>query len=100
MKINRAGDLLPMAGAKFAETLSSAPDARTPQLDHLGMVSEKALGEWNSADIVCRDGAIEVSINDVFQNRVSGCTPASGRIAFQLEGFLFELRNLHLTPIR
>ena len=98
-KINRAGDLLPMAGAKFAEALSSDPGAKTPQLDHLSLVSEKALGEWNSIDVVCRGGTIQVSINGVFQNRVTHCSPNAGRIGIQLEGFPFELRNLRLTAL-
>jgi Domain of Unknown Function (DUF1080) len=99
MKINRAGDILPMAGAKFAETLSTAPEAVTPQLDHLGLVSEKALGEWNSIDAVCRGGTVQVSINGIFQNKVTRCTQRTGRIGIQLEGFPFELRNLRLTPL-
>lgn len=98
-RINRAGDLLPMAGAKFAEALSSDPGAKTPQLDHLSLVSEKALGEWNSIDVVCRGGTIQVSINGVFQNRVTHCSPNAGRIGIQLEGFPFELRNLRLTAL-
>ncbi len=98
-KINRAGDLLPMAGARFAETLSTAPEATTPQLDHLGLVSEKALGEWNSVDVVCRGGTIQVSINGIFQNKITHCTQHAGRIGIQLEGFPFELRNLRLTPL-
>ena len=99
MKINRTGDLLPMAGATFAEALSTPPEARTPQLDHLGMVSEKALGEWNSVDVVCRGGTIQLTVNGVLQNRVTRCSQRSGRIGFQLEGFPFELRNLRLTPL-
>jgi subtilisin family serine protease len=99
MKIDRAGDLLPMAGAKFAEALSSAPEAVTPQLDHVGLVSEKALGGWNSVDVVCRGGTIQVSINGVFQNKITHCTQRTGRIGIQLEGFPFELRNLRLTPL-
>jgi hypothetical protein len=36
LKLGRAGDLLPMNGAKFAEKLSTPPDAKTPQLDRQG----------------------------------------------------------------
>ena len=88
-----------MAGAAFAEPLSSAPGARTPQLERLGVAAEKALGEWNSVDIVCRDGAIRVTINGVFENRVTGCDPHAGRVGLQLEGFPFEVRNVRLTPL-
>lgn len=99
-KINRAGDLLPMAGAKFAEALSSAPGAKTPELEHLGLNSEKSIGKWNSVDVACRNGTIEVKINGIVQNRVTGCAPKAGRIGFQLEGYPFEIRNVELTPLR
>jgi hypothetical protein len=98
-KINRAGDLLPLAGAKFSETPSSAPGASVPQLEHMGLVSEKALGEWNSVDVVCRGGTIQVSINGVLQNRITHCDPRAGRVGIKLAGFPFELRNLRLTPL-
>jgi len=98
-KLNRGGDILPMAGAKFAEPLSTAPGAATPQLNRQHDSSEKPLGEWNSCDIVCRDGVLECTINGVAQNRVTGCQPAAGQIGIQLEGFPYELRNIRLTPL-
>ncbi len=98
-KLTRAGDLLPMAGSTFAEKLSSAPGAATPQLERQGADSEKPLGEWNSADIVCRGDTLSVTINGVPQNRVTKCSPANGRIGFQLEGMPFELRHLQLAPL-
>ncbi len=99
-KIGRAGDLLPMAGAKFAEPLSSAPGAGTPQLERFGMLAEKTPGEWNSVDVVCRDGEVQVSINGILENSVTQCEPHAGRIGLQLEGFPFEVRNLRLTRLR
>ena len=98
-KITRAGDVLPMAGAKFAEPLSTAPGARTPQLERRQPDSEKPFGEWNAIDILCRDGAIECTINGVLQNTVTRCEPRAGRIALQCEGFPYELRNFRLTPV-
>ena len=99
LKHGNAGDLLPMAGAAFAEPLSTAPGAKTPQLNHASPDSEKPAGEWNSCDIVCQNDTIEVRINGVRQNRVTGCAPHEGRIGFQLEGTPFELRNVRLTPL-
>ena len=98
-KLNRAGDLLPMAGATFAEPLSTKPGAMTPQLDRRQPSSEKPLGEWNECDITCRDGSIECTVNGVLQNRVTGCHPATGQIGIQLEGTPYELRNIKLTPL-
>jgi len=93
-KIHAAGDLLPMAGASFAEPLTSAPGAATPVKAHMAADSELPAGAWNSMDVTCRDGTIVVTINGVVQNRVSGAVPASGRIGFQLEGAPYELRNV------
>jgi len=98
-KLNRGGDLLPMAGAAFAEPLSTAPGAMTPQLNRKQPSSEKPLGEWNTCDVVCRDGALECTINGVVQNQVTGCKPASGQVGIQLEGFPYELRNLWISPL-
>ena len=98
-KVTRVGDLLPMAGAKFAEPLSTAPSARTPQLERRQPDSEKPLGEWNSLDLVCRGDALEVSINGVLQNTVTRCEPRAGKIGIQCEGFPYELRHFRLTPL-
>lgn len=97
-KHSRAGDLLPMAGASFAESLTTPPGAKTPQLDRRAESSENPAGEWNSCDIRCRGGVTEVHINGVLQNRVTGCSPAAGRVGFQLEGAPYELRAVRITP--
>ncbi len=97
-KLTRFGDLLPMAGAAFAEPLTSAP-GKTQQLDRQKPDSEKPPGEWNAIDVVCRGESVEVSVNGVAQNRVTACKPAAGRIGFQLEGMPYELRNLRLAPL-
>jgi hypothetical protein len=94
-----AGDLLPMAGASFAEPLTTAPGAYPPIKGHTAQDSEKPAGEWNTVDVVARDGAIEVSVNGVPQNRVTRSNPASGPIGFQLEGAPYELRNVSVTPL-
>ncbi len=94
LKAHRAGDILPMAGATCAEL--SAPKAT--QVDKTGVDAEKTAGEWNSCDIVCRNGTIECSVNGVPQNYVTQCSPAEGRIGFQFEGAPFALRNVRLTP--
>lgn len=95
-KHQHAGDVLPMAGATFAEKLSTPPDAITPQLFHMARDSEKPPGEWNACDVVCRDGVLEVTMNGVRQNRVTQCVPAKGAIGFQCEGAPFELRDVTL----
>ncbi|HWA10576.1 MAG TPA: DUF1080 domain-containing protein [Opitutaceae bacterium] len=101
-KPTRAGDILPMGGdAKFAEKLSTPPGAPIPQLARQPADSaEKPFGEWNSCDITCRNGTIEVTINGVFQNKVTQCSPAKGLVGLQLEGTPYELRNMRLTPLK
>jgi hypothetical protein len=94
-----AGDILPMVGAGFAEPLTTAPGAYPAIKGHTAPDSERPAGEWNSADILARDGVIEVAINGVPQNRVSAVSPAAGRIGFQLEGVPYELRNITITPL-
>jgi len=95
-KSGNAGDLLPMAGARFAEPLTGDKPAVKARN---ATSSERPPGEWNSADIVARDGVIEVTVNGVPQNRVTGATPSEGRIGFQLEGTPYELRHVELTPL-
>jgi len=94
-----AGDLLPMAGAAFAEPLTSAPGAYPAIRAHTAPDSERPAGAWNAMDVTCRDGVIEVAVNGVAQNRVTGSNPAAGRIGFQLEGTPYELRNLRIDAI-
>jgi len=96
-KNRNVGDLLPMAGAAFAEPL--APEQKTPQRPHTAADSEKAVGEWNTCDIVCRGDTLEVTINGVQQNKVTQLTPHAGRIGFQFEGTPFALRNISLQPL-
>ncbi len=98
-KNKSVGDLLPMADAKFAEPLSTPPEAKPPLLGHSAPDSEKPAGEWNTCDIVCRGDTIEVTINGVLQNKVSGCSVHEGKIGIQLEGTPFELRNVTLAPL-
>ncbi|HTL67037.1 MAG TPA: DUF1080 domain-containing protein [Lacunisphaera sp.] len=97
LKHGAAGDLLPMAGATFAEPL--AADQKTPQRLHQAADSEHPAGEWNTCDITCRNDTLEVSINGVVQNRVTHVSPAAGRIGFQFEGTPFEVRHISLVRL-
>lgn len=98
-KNGSVGDVLPMAGARFTDALTSAPGAAVPLKGRIGVDAEKPAGQWNSVDIVSRAGTLEVSVNGVPQNRIAGAQPASGRIGFQLEGAAYELRNVTLAPL-
>lgn len=99
LKQDSAGDLLPMAGATFKEALSTPPDAKTPLLARRVPGPDRPAGEWNTAVVTCQGDTIEVIINGVLQNRVTGCSLGAGRVGFQLEGTPFELRHVRLTPL-
>jgi hypothetical protein len=98
-KIAHAGDVFPMAGAKFAEQLSTCPEAKTPLLERQKSDSEKPIGEWNIVEIICRERTIECMINGIVQNRITKCEPYAGKIGIQLEGTPFELRNIRLSVL-
>ena len=60
--------------------------------------SEKPFGEWNTYEIHCRAGTIEVFVNGVRQNRVDKLPVGAGAIALQMEGHPIEFRNVWLEP--
>ncbi|WP_438479971.1 3-keto-disaccharide hydrolase [Oleiharenicola lentus] len=99
-KHQSTGDLLPMAGATFVEPLTSAPGTSPQIRARLAADSEKPAGQWNTCDIVCRGDTIEVSINGVAQNKVTGTSSRRGKIGFQFEGATFELRNITIESIK
>jgi hypothetical protein len=99
LKHKAVGDLLPMAGATFAEPLTSAPGAATAIKAHTAPDSEKPAGEWNTCDITCQGDVIEVVVNSVAQNRITGSSLRAGTVGFQFEGAPFELRQVSLTAL-
>jgi hypothetical protein len=100
LKNTAVGDLLPMAGATFAEPLSTPPDAKTPQLNHSAPDSERHVGEWNICEVVCQGSSIDVTVNGVRQNHVTGVSVSEGQVGFQFEGTPFELRRVSITPLK
>lgn len=97
-KHKSVGDLLPMAGATFAEPLTSAPGT-TALRARSGADGENPAGEWNECDLVCSRDTIVVLVNGAPQNRVTGCSLTAGRIGLQFEGAPFEVRHVRLIPL-
>lgn len=62
--------------------------------------NEKPIGEWNTLSILCENGTVTVYVNGLLQNKVTGATPAVGRIGIQAEQKTMEFRNLVLTPVK
>ncbi|MEO5763659.1 MAG: DUF1080 domain-containing protein [Vicinamibacteria bacterium] len=101
LKTEHEGDILSMGDAHFMEAPSARGTATSPSdtLARHENTPGKPLGDWNSADVTVRGDVVEVTVNGVLQNRVSGCTPSSGRIGFQLEGQPFQLRNVAVSRL-
>lgn len=61
--------------------------------------SEKAAGQWNTYDIICKGDVISLYVNDVLQNKGTKATDTSGWICLQSEGSEIEFRNIYIKPI-
>jgi Domain of Unknown Function (DUF1080) len=94
LRAGNAGQVVGMGldipGAPLDNNRKRAPRLAEP--------SEKPFGEWNTYDIHCRSGSIEVFVNGVRQNHVDGLLVAAGAIALQMEGFPIEFREVWLEP--
>lgn len=62
--------------------------------------SEKVAGQWNTYEITCKGDHIELIVNGVKQNQVTGSTLDAGKIALQSEGAPIEFRNLYLVHLK
>ena len=88
----KAGDFVMLGGSKIKEIECIG---EFPIKDRNGN-SEKPVGEWNTAEIVCEGPSITVYINGELQNQCTG-ENSEGYIALQSEGGLIEFRNVYLT---
>lgn len=97
----RAGDFVLLGGSDVSEYKAPGgkPRPRFPVVARFGKAAENPIGEWNSADIVCKDGNIEVYINGVYTNRGTKSANKSGHVALQSEGGDILFRNVRLTEI-
>ena len=60
-------------------------------------VTEKPVGEWNALELVCRGGAVRVSVNGTLANEATGGSLTGGAIGLQAEGVPVEFRKITLT---
>lgn len=88
----KAGDYVMLGGAKINEVECVG---EYPVKDRIGDY-ENPVGEWNSADIVCKGKSIKVKINGKEQNECT-CEFVDGYIALQSEGGPIEFRNIYIT---
>ncbi len=94
-----AGDFWVIGGIEIAEHAKGGPRVKGRRTIKLKDSSEKPLGQWNTYDIVCKDGLIVVFVNGVLQNVGSKCSDTSGKICLQSEGAVIEYRNIFIEPL-
>jgi hypothetical protein len=58
--------------------------------------SERAPGQWNTYEIICRGDTILNYVNGVLQNKGTNATETSGKICLQSEGSPIEFRNIYI----
>ena len=92
----KAGDLIHSSGTESAELRADSTLIILPKLEPS---TEKPVGEWNTAEIVCSDSTITVHVNGQLQNRLTGLSNRQGFIGLQSEGGPVQFRNIILTPL-
>jgi hypothetical protein len=97
LRADDAGSIRANGGSKIHELDLAAKDPKNVALRKPG--AEKPVGEWNSADIVCRGDTVTVRINGVLENEVTEASVSTGAIALQAEGAPVEFRNITIAPL-
>lgn len=71
LHVGDAGDFVLLGGSDLAEFTTKAGEKRPdfPVVNKRGKSVEMKTGEWNNADITCKDGTITVFINGVYMNK-------------------------------
>lgn len=95
-----AGDFVLLGGSDLKEFVLPKGEKRPdfPVIAKKAPSNEMEPGEWNNADIICKNGNITVYINGTLQNKGSKPMYKEGHIALQSEGGEVEFRNVRLTP--
>jgi endoglucanase len=97
LQAGNAGDVVGLGGIRTAQT-ANATEAITVT-KKMKPSSERPVGEWNRAEIICRGDVIDIYINGVHQNHVTGTSRFEGYVALQSEGGPVEFRNVKITPL-
>ena len=93
----RAGDIVGMgydfneSKTEKAEFISYAPRMKES--------NEKEPGGWNTYEIICQGDTIELRVNGLLQNKVTGVNVREGYVGLQSEGSPIMFRNIQLTPL-
>jgi len=87
-----AGDIICMNGLWAKE----CTDKVKFTVQKMQLSNEKPIGEWNSMEVISKNGTLTVYINTLLQNKITAMTRKKGFIGFQAEGCEMEFRNLLL----
>jgi hypothetical protein len=96
----RSGEILAMDGAsvKWNGKVLDKPYARiaTPEPNDY----EKPQGEWNTYEIICKGGQLQVKVNGVITVDATDANPSSGKVFIQSNKGTILYRKLELHPIQ
>lgn len=92
-KADAAGDIICMNGLWAKECTDSVKFT----VKKMQPSNEKPLGEWNSMKIISKNKTLQVWVNGVLQNSITGLTVSKGFIGLQNEGKPLEFRNLTIN---
>jgi hypothetical protein len=82
-----AGSIFPIAPAKSQDRTKVAGKA-------------KPVGEWNTYELICKDGTAELIFNGQNVGKISGCDPKAGYICLQSEGAEIHFRNIQIKELK
>ena len=60
----------------------------------------KPVGEWNSYELICKDGTAELIFNGQNVGKIRGCDPSAGYICLQSEGAEIHFRNIQIKELK
>ena len=96
-KHDRQGDLFLMGGAESKE--HRGMDKNTP-VPLRGLSRENPVGQWNTAETICKNRTVVSFINGFFVNETTECTLNDGFIGIQSEGGDIEIRTISFCPLK
>lgn len=95
LKKGSAGDFVLLSQA----TLNGVENKGNKSIKKMAESTEKAMGEWNSVDIIVKGNTIRSSVNGTLQNEGRDIYTDAGNICLQSEGGPIEFRNITIEPL-
>jgi hypothetical protein len=92
---NHQGDFWLQGGATCAEPVTQSKIGIKMTKES----AEKAPGEWNTFEVICKSNTVEIVVNGKSMNKITGCNNSSGYIGLQSEGGPWEARKVTLEPL-